>query len=54
MLNICGKNEQAIKTCLKSIKINPNFVDAYYSLGLIFGALDRNQEAIRSLREDLS
>ena len=53
MLNICGKNEQAIVTCLKSIEINPNFVDAYYSLGVIFGALGNNEEAIRSFERGL-
>ena len=33
MQNICGKNEQAIVTCLKSIEINPNFADAYNNRG---------------------
>jgi len=46
-----NKNEDAIKYFLKSIDTNPLFEDAYESLGVLYGRLERFDDAIDTMKK---
>lgn len=45
ILKTCKKYEDAIGWWKKAIQVRPDYVDAYYNVGLVLGALGRVGEA---------
>jgi tetratricopeptide (TPR) repeat protein len=50
-LGKAGKYEEAIEAYKQTIKLKPDFVDAYIHLGSAYGALDRHEEEIEAYKQ---
>ena len=44
----CGKKEEALKSYLKVLDIEPNHALGYYNLGLVFKDLGKKEEAVKN------
>lgn len=53
-LHAAGKQDAAETSLRKAIELEPESVDAYYTLGLALKAQDRRREAVEAFRKVLS
>ena len=46
-----GQSEKALVSLKKAIELEPNFAGAYYNLGFVYKALNKEEQALRCFKK---